>query len=526
LRQACCVGFLALATLGPAAPLFGQEPAAPPSSPDLTQEPSPPPAPPQRPAPPQPGAEDATRPLPPSPVVPAPTPGTIFVPPPTVPSTTPPVIGIPGAPGTPATQLFRLRPSITATEEYSDNFFLSSDGRQDNFRSVLSPGATLEINSPFIKGTLGYTPSLAHDSSGSDEVKLFHSLLAGVVWDATPRLKLRLSETFTESDEPSRADRLNLRRERRTFTRNSLTLAADLLIDRIATTGFYRWSTFSEDTASSADASGRSSNEKSDSHTLGLTASTTFLSTNSAAVGYEYLTTDTEGLGVDSGIAGTASTSSSIRGHRFTTTVDRQFTALMRAGITGSYAIRQQDRSSESGSTDDFDIWNVSVFNNYSTGRLTLTGNVGYGMVIRSSGKGGSSITTASSLTYRFARATATVGVESGFAETFSEGQDFGLVRSRGVTGSLSYPFTSAVVGTVTGFYRDNEFPDAGGGFGERTTTTWGGTLTVAVRLTRWLDLLLDYAHTDSSSSGQATQTLFGRDYVENRGRISLRASF
>jgi hypothetical protein len=437
-----------------------------------------------------------------------------------VPSTTPPVVGIPGAPGAPTTQLFKLRPSILATEEYSDNFFLTPKSRQDNFRSVLSPGATLEINGAFLKGSLGYTPSIVHDSSSSDEIKLFHSLLAGVVWDATPRLKLSLLESLTKSDEPSRADRLSLRRERRTFTSNALSLAADLLIDRVTTTGYYRWSTFSSEASSGA------SSEQSTSHTLGLSAGTAFLTTNFASVGYEYLTTDTEGSGVGIDLGATAPGSSSIHGHRFTGTLERRFSALTRGGITGSYAIRQRDVSIESGTNEDFDVWNVSVFNNYSTGRLTLTGSVGYGMVTRSSGQSGSTITTATGITYRFARAIASLSVESGFAETFAEGQDFGLVRTRGVTAGLTYPFTSAISGAVTGFYRDNEFPDAGGGFGDRTTTTWGGTLSLTARLTRWLDLLLDYAHTDSSSSGQATRTLLGQDYVENRGRISLRASF
>ena len=62
-----------------------------------------------------------------------------------------------------------------------------------------------------------------------------------------PRLKLSASDVFTQSDEPSQADRLDLRRGRHRFTDNLLSLTGDYVIDVYTMQGYYRVSTFWSD---------------------------------------------------------------------------------------------------------------------------------------------------------------------------------------------------------------------------------------------------------------------------------------
>ena len=438
-------------------------------------------------------------------------PDTIVVPPPTLPSVPTPIVTLPGGPGTAPTPLFTLRPSIELSEEWSDNFNLNSSGRKDNFRSVAAPGFTLDVNGPFVRGTLGYTLSATYDTS-PDEFNLFHSFLGVLAWTPTPRLTFTLSDSFTQSDEPSRTDRLGLRRERREFTSNSLSLRARYLLERIATTGYYHWTLFS------SDATDDSSSEKTKAHTLGLSADIPIYVTNTATLGYEYLTSKTDG---DSGTGfGRGTTGDSdIRGHSVRASFQRQLTTLVAGGVTGSYSTRQVDRDDSTTTSDDYDTWGMSLFGNYNTNRLALAGSVGYSRVLRKSGNDSGTFNGTASATYRFARAVATLSLESGFSETFAQGQDFGLVQTRGVTGTFSYPFTSAITGTVSAYYRENDGTGVGNSNSD-STNNWGTSLTLDVRLTRWLGLFLDYTHTDASGGG-------GFDgYVENRARLALRASF
>jgi hypothetical protein len=448
-------------------------------------------------------------------------PDAIFIPPPTVPSTSRPELLPPGAPGVRPAAIFDLGFSLTATEEYSDNFNLAGDedadggGRQDNFRSIVTPGATLGINGAFTKGVIAVGLSAVHDSSDDDgEIKIFPSLTGQVSWEATPRLNLALSDTFVRSDEATRADRLSLRRERRTFTANTFSARANYLLDRVATSMFYSLGTFSA-----------GSRQRNTAHSAGVTAGTTFYETNSASVGYTYLTTSSENETADT--TNLASGSSDVSGHQFTGSFQRQLSALTSAGVTGSYALRHtEDGSANGGSGDgseDFSVWTAALFSSYRGPKLSLNGSLGYSQVIGESGERSSSIFTASSLTYQFARATASIGVDSGFSETYAEGENFGLVQTRGITGSLSYPFTSAIFGTVSAYYRQNE--SAGGGSSQNT---WGGAASLSIQLARWLGLLIDYSHTETSSPDRRVGSGAGRggEQIENRARISLSAFF
>jgi uncharacterized protein (PEP-CTERM system associated) len=110
--------------------------------------------------------------------------------------------------------------------------------------------------------------------------------------------------------------------------------------------------------------------------------------------------------------------------------------------------------------------------------------------------------------------------VDAGFSETFQTGQNFGVVETRGVHGSLSYPLTPFVLGTVSGFYRENRFPAGASSGPPRTEDTWGGEASVSVALREWLTLVLQYGYT------KATSSLPDQDYTENRASVAPTATF
>jgi len=456
---------------------------------------------------------DPTRPAPPGPAVTPDAPLSIFVPPPTIPSTSAPVILPSGGGGLPPKATFGFSFGVAAGGEYSDNFNLTSTHRVENFRSVLAPGGVLDINGAFTKGSIRYTLAATHDTSGDDEINLFHQLAANVAWEASPRLKLTLSEYLTHSDEPTLADRLSLRRERRVYTSNTLGIRSDYRIDQVATSASYQYATFSADSGTSGGGGNTVT------HTVGVTAGTSLYATNTLTLGYDYLTSRTDG---QTTLGGTSS-DMSVSGHQLTGTFQRQVTTSTTVGVTGSIGFRHED--SDGGTSTDFKLWNIAVFNTYTSGNLTLAGSVGYSALRRDTGDD-SAFFSVTSISYRFARAVAILGFDSGFSETYSQGENFGVVRTRGVTGTFVYEVTPSLTGSVTGFYRENHNTGAAGSLADERETTWGATLGIGLQLTRWLRLTTLFAHTEATTSGATTSQSLGRDYTENRVRLLLSASF
>jgi hypothetical protein len=473
---------------------------------------------------PSPGAPAPEVPTEPVPVIPPPQP----FPPPTVPSAPQRVLPPPD-PALPPVATFTLQPSVTLSEEYTDNFNLTRRDKQGNFRSTVSPTLRLLINSAFTRGTIAYTFAPSHDTA-TDDLQLFHSLLGQVEWQANPRWKLTVADTLTRSDQPAEADRLRLRQERQTFTSNIFSLSSDYLIDRVATRQTYQLSTFSEQDGVTTT-----------SHLFALNASVPIYQTNHVSAGYDYLVSKTSDSAEDRDRTGAISDSSGrsdISGHQLTLAATRQSTTFRSIGVKGSYALR-----TVTGQHDDVDysLWNVSAFTNYVLpGRLTINGSLGVsGLVIESGDTLGPNLFSATTIRYQFARTVVTLSVDRGFSETFAEGENFGVVETEGITGTVSHAFTPALSGTATAFYRRNKTTDAGGtvSLGSRATGTertesWGGTVALSLRLTRNLlfDLTYSYLNQDSSSNVQGVsttgQTRGDGSYAENRVRAAVTIGF
>jgi hypothetical protein len=440
------------------------------------------------------------------PVSTSPSPGTMFVPPQTVPATagaasTLPSLILPSSMG-----LLSIRPGASVVEEYSDDFNLASPGRVENFRTAVLPAVDIKLNSAFTKGSVAYTLGVVHDSSASDAVDFHHRLAAQLAWEATPRLKFTIVEDLTRSDEPSLADRLSLRQQRGLFTANTVIARSEYRIDRVATTASYRFTTFATD----------EDNQETTTHAVNLTASIPVYATNTITAIYDYSVSDTVGAAApESFITGIGAGASRISGHRLTAAVQRVFTPSLTAGVSGSYALREE---TQEGRDENFDSWSVSVFNRYAAGSLSLTGALGYSETRRSGGTD-ATVTTTTLLTYTHARGTLTLGVDSGFAETFAEGQNVGVIQTRGIIGSLLYRLTPSLTATVSGYFRQNE-PTGESGSTNRRQTTWNTTASLSYRLTKRVEARVEYSHRDQSAGGGSAP------FVENLARISLHAQY
>jgi hypothetical protein len=456
----------------------GQAPAEAPSAPPGT--PSAPAAPPPAPAPPPP-ADPLWRTPAPATIPSAPAPGFRTFQLPTNPAAT-----------------FELHYSLGVSEEYSDNFNLTKTDKESNFRTSLTPGITLLINGARTHGQLSYTPSFSYDSSDGGK-NFFQAFTGQVVWEATPLFQLTAADTLSYNDDPLTGG-LNLRRERTPYVANEFSLIGDYRLDTFAVSGHYLLSTFFEDNG-----------PRTISNTVGATLSKTFLVTNTAAVGYDFIYSTTSEGG------------DNVTGHEGTLSLSRQLNAQTSVGLSGNFAYRIV--SGGGLPSDDYYIAGGSLFATYHVpGIWSASGSAGYSTLWGQQERGNTQNTGGTPLasllvSYYLPRATLTVEGHSGFSESFARGENFGVVETVGASGSISYSITPLVDANARVFWERNGETGIAGGTAGEPRNTYGGSVGLTYRPLQlpWFSLGLVYTYTQAD----------GNDgYTENRATATATANF
>jgi hypothetical protein len=431
-------------------------------------------------------------------------------PPATIPSAPEIIVPVPPLEELRPAKTFDVRPSLGISEEYSDNFSQSREDKVSNFRSAITPGLLVLFDRGFLTGWAGYTPMVFYDTS-EDDVGVNHAFIGQIAWQATPRLRLTASDTFAQTDEPARADRLDLRRGREKFTSNLFSLTSDYVVEPYTLQGHYRHSYFSSEDSTTI------------SHMPGVTASVSLARINTLTLGYQYLASETKVDGTPTAesvsLFGTPTEDTTLTGHEVTGTYSREVSRLLTAGVTANYAVREQDRSTD---TADFNRKSVSLFINYVLPeKLVVRSNIGVAQLDGDASSDEVLLITNSDLSYYLGRAVFGLRLERGFSETFEQGQNFGVVKTSAVSGSVGYKFTPLLSALVSGTYRENKFTGEGGGSqAGRDDETITATANLTYQISRWLSATLDYTYTDTKSSDALAS------YVENRVRLTLSASF
>jgi hypothetical protein len=419
----------------------------------------------------------------------------------------PTVARLPGA-------LLEFHPTVRAAEQYSDNFFETTSGAQEDFRSVLGPGFVLLLNGAHTFGAAAGTVDLVHDTApnSGDEVKAFPSFNAAFRYALTPRLALTLSDTFVRSDEPGFADQFGLRRGRQIFDTNTMTAAVDWILDRFATQAYYRNVLFTNEGSQqnlTATATGTATGTSdTDANILGVNGSTRFATDYIARLGYEFSRI--------TAINGTSTASDNTTNTGFGS-VARQIGLYGSAGLSSSYSVQSQQNTK---------IWNGSVFGAYGlpTG-LSLYGAVGYSLLNSDTSSNNGTVFANATASYRFTRAFISVGVLQDFQQTAQQGQNFGTVETRSYFGSFLYQWTPFINTTLHATYAENQGTGTGNlqNNGTQKTLTYGASLNW--QLLRWLTATLQYTYTKQTGTNAFIQGNTG-DFAENRATIAFFATF
>jgi hypothetical protein len=426
-----------------------------------------------------------------------------------------PNLVIPGAFGGRVTTVrgatLEFHPTARVSEEYSDNFFLTTSHTQENFRSIFGPGFVLLLNGARTFGTFATTIDLVHDTApnSGDEVKVFPSLHAAIRYALTPRLGLTLSDTFIRNDQPQIADQFGIRRGRQTFDTNTLGLSVDWLLDRVATQAYYRNVLFFNENEGQNNLT--STNQgNSVTHILGVNASTRIATDYAIRGGYEFSRTDATG----GGSVGTDNTS-----HTVFAAVSRQFGLYTTGGLQSSFSFQTEDSTK---------IWNASIFGAYGlpTGP-SISASVGYSLLNSDTQDNEGTVSANVTASYRFARAVVSVGVFQDFRQTAQQGQNFGTVETRSYFGSFLYQITPFINTTLHVTYSENSPTGTGNNqnAGTQKQLNYGAGLNWL--LLRWLTASLQYNYTKQTGNTFSQPNVFGSgDFAENRATLSLFATF
>jgi hypothetical protein len=211
-------------------------------------------------------------------------------------------------------------------------------------------------------------------------------------------------------------------------------------------------------------------------------------------------------------------TSSDSTGNLIWAAFGRKLSSLATVGTSGTYSLQSFERTR---------IGNVSLFSTYELpARLSLSASLGYS-VLNSKVGNLSTISTNTNASYRFGNAGISVGIFQDFNQTFTTGENFGIVLTRSYWGSFGYALTPLIDTSLRATYSENE--PTGVGNTQPNQNTFSAQASLGWRLRRWLTMGLDYTYnrynSGASTNGTANGTVNGIA-PENRVTIRLSASF
>jgi len=464
-------------------------------------------------------------------------PAALQQPPSTIPSVPIPVPIDIGAPK--PTRLFELKWGADLSEDYSDNFNLTTRKPVTNFRTTIGPRAMLFIHGAHVEGLLVGQSGAAWDSS-SEDFSYFPNVLGQVTVEVTPRWTLGASGSFIRGDQASQTNRLGIQPVRQTFTTTSLGLTSNYALSTLSFRHSYQFNEFDQENG-----------QTSTTHTAGAGASLTLAQINTLGLDYTYTHNDTAAAGAGTGSAsssGFASISNSgtgqkshLDGNEIALSFVREVTARLTAGLSGNYAWRTSTTDafgSQPRTSRDFTRYGGTFFSTFTLPSLILRGSAGVARLESGSTTPETLFTSVTNATYLAGPLTINVALEQGFSETFNAGQNVGVVKTQGASAGLSYAFTSKVTGSVNGGYRKNEQTGIAGGASGTDNKVWTASANLSWQARQWLTVALDYIYTDNEPIGTASRVSGANSassistggtntaFQENHARLSLKFDF
>jgi putative beta-barrel porin BBP2 len=386
-------------------------------------------------------------------------------------------------------------PSISISEEYTDNMDLTNNDEEYEYITSISPGFSFQVFEKTYGASLFYSPSYVHyDRFPENNTWRQNASFSG--WsDLSKHTKLTISDTFVRTEDPASEEDRTIRRSREPYYTNSSSVGLDHKISKSDSIALRYLYSFLENTDPEIE-----DNER---HSPSITYSHKFS---------PYLALDTN----VSYNRGQFETTDDFDNWNGSLTLANKFTKYLSGSIRYSHTIMDYR-----GDTEDYKIYDPSIGINYTITEDTfLSLNVGYFIQDRENSDDESGLTLTGSLgkTWEFKRGSINATGSSGYEESYFGSENLGFNRYYEAQASANYRLTKSLTGNIFGSFRRNKYVNQDDNRTDKLKNAGAG-LTFNPITIRWLHLSLNYSYNTVDSTEKENE------YDENRVLLSITLS-
>ena len=377
--------------------------------------------------------------------------------------------------------------SISVSEEFTDNLFLSRDGRESDWITTVTPALYYSLLGQHDEITVTYAPGFAWYYKNPDQNNVRQSASISGYTELGSHTELNVTDTFIRTEEPLGRDGSEdqtIDTSREPYSLNTAT--AEILHQfgpadtvNLGYTDTFRYSTDPDE-------------EDSKSHAATLGLDYWFLPHIGTETDLTYTRGEFGGGSSDDFDLWTG-----------TLRLIREFSSQFDAFI--QYAHTDMNYR---GRTVDYEVYDASVGMEYGMEEDMLAAfSVGYVVWAQADRdeEGRGYATGDFSRTFR--RTSVSLGAASGYQETYFGAENLGFDWYSEVSGSVSRSISRRLSGTISGDYRRDAYAETED---DRTDYTWTGTADLTCEIFTWMLTSLTYFHRNRDSSTDEN------DFTEN----------
>ena len=393
-------------------------------------------------------------------------------------------------------------PSLSISEEYSDNIYLTENNEEYDYTTSISPGFNFQVVEKRHGASLSCSPSYVHyDRFPENDTWRWQNVSFSGWSDLSKHTKLTINDTFVRTEDPNSKDPgieedTTIRRNREPYYTNSSRVGLNHKFSERDNIGVGYLYSFLENTDSDIE-----DNER---HNPSVTYSHKF---------NPYLSLDTS----VSYTKGDFEVSDNFDNWNGSISLANQFTKYLSGSISYSHTVMDYRGDTE----EDYRVYDPSIGISYIIAEDTfLSMNVGYFIQDRKNSDDESGLTLTGNLgkTWEFKRGSINATGSSGYEETYFGSENLGFNRHYGAEASANYRMAKSLTGNISGSFRRNKYINQDDNRTDRVKSAGAG-LTFNPITIRWLHLSLNYSYSTVDSTQKENK------YDENRVLLSITLS-
>jgi hypothetical protein len=395
--------------------------------------------------------------------------------------------------------LSQFHPYISLQEKYSDNLYLRSTNKKDDFITTVQPGIRFSNMEKTSGIDLDYRLGLVFYEDNTQSNYISHTGTLNAKYAAAEHIYFYLKESFIRSDEPREREYsgtaaenqyvLSTDKSRAVYWRNVLAPTVEYRFGPENRLGLnYRNNIYQSQSAISQDSQENYINPF-----------------------FSYWIDRQNGIALDYGLTyGHFQSNPDMVGHRANARYTNRFSEKSSAFADYTYS----NRTFESPGVD-YEINQPNVGITYAfTPTLTASAQAGYYWMSSKAGAKQNGFSYKGELQNSDQRTTYRLGLQGGYTEDFFTAENLGFQKYNRLTGSLTHQLDKRVsIGCLGSVEQVNYDSD-------RDDTIWEISGTASYTPLKWLRLSLEVAHREDQSD------LASADYSENSVMLQITATY